>query len=87
MGRIRARVPWGEQVGAVPLLQFENNYLPEMCSGSEVGSYLRLIDFVYREQVGAVPLLQGRPARRVLQRVTYRGTSLIRTDPPLLGPP
>jgi len=26
--------------------QFENIYLPEMCSGSEAGSYLRLIDFV-----------------------------------------
>ena len=28
-------------------VQFENNYFPEMCSGSEAGSYLRLIDFVY----------------------------------------
>ena len=27
--------------------QFENNYFTEMCSGSEAGSYLRLIDFVY----------------------------------------
>jgi len=26
---------------------FENNYFTEMCSGSEAGSYLRLIDFVY----------------------------------------
>ena len=25
--------------------QFENNYLAEMFSGSEAGSYLRLIDF------------------------------------------
>ena len=25
--------------------QFENNYFTEMCSGSEEGSYLRLIDF------------------------------------------
>ena len=25
--------------------QFENNYFTEMCSGSEAGSYLRLIDF------------------------------------------
>jgi len=24
--------------------QFENNYFTEMCSGSEAGSYLRLID-------------------------------------------
>ena len=25
--------------------QFKNNYFTEMCSGSEAGSYLRLIDF------------------------------------------
>jgi len=25
---------------------FENNHFTEMCSGSEAGSYLRLIDFV-----------------------------------------
>ena len=25
--------------------QFKNNYYTEMCSGSEEGSYLRLIDF------------------------------------------
>jgi len=39
--------------GSVPLAShllweseaFENNYLTEMCSGSEAGSYLRLIDF------------------------------------------
>ena len=27
--------------------QFKNNYFTEMCSGSEAGSYVRLIDFVY----------------------------------------
>ena len=32
--------------------QFENNYFTEMCSGSEAGSYLRLIDFVYRSTLG-----------------------------------
>ena len=26
---------------------FKNNYFTEMCSGSEAGSYLRRIDFVY----------------------------------------
>ena len=25
--------------------QFKNNYFTEMCSGSEAGSYLRLVDF------------------------------------------
>ena len=32
--------------------QFENNYFTEMCSGSEAGSYLRLIDFVYHSTIG-----------------------------------
>ena len=32
--------------------QFENNYFTEMCSGSEAGSYLRLIDFVHHSTVG-----------------------------------
>ena len=33
-------------------LQFENNYFTEMCSGSEAGSYVRLIDFVYHSTLG-----------------------------------
>jgi len=32
--------------------QFKNNYFTEMCSGSEVGSYLRRIDFVYHSTLG-----------------------------------
>ena len=32
--------------------QFENNYFTEMRSGSEAGSYLRLIDFVYHSTLG-----------------------------------
>ena len=27
--------------------QFESNYFTEMCSGSEAGSYLKIIEFVY----------------------------------------
>ena len=33
--------------------QFENNYFTEMCSGSEAGSYLRLIDSVYHSTIGS----------------------------------
>ena len=29
-----------------------NNYFAEMCSGSEAGSYLRLIDLVYHSTLG-----------------------------------
>jgi hypothetical protein len=32
--------------------QFENNYFTEMCSGSEAGSYFRLIDFVFHSTLG-----------------------------------
>ena len=32
--------------------QFKNNYLTEMCSGSEAGSYLRFIDFVCHSTLG-----------------------------------
>jgi len=32
--------------------EFENNYFTEMCSDSEAGSYLRLIDFVYHSTLG-----------------------------------
>ena len=41
-------------MGEVPLhiSQSENKYFTEMCSGSEAGSYLRLIDFVYHSTLG-----------------------------------
>jgi len=32
--------------------QFENNYFTEICSGSEAGSYLRLMGFVYHSTLG-----------------------------------
>ena len=32
--------------------QFENNYITEMCSGSEAGLYLRRIDRVYHSTLG-----------------------------------
>ena len=32
----------------------ENNYFTEMCSGSEAGSYLRLIDFVYHSTLRVI---------------------------------
>ena len=72
--------------------KFENNYFTEMCSGSEAGSYLRLIDFVYHSTLGVrldgawVGGLVGGlvcetahpPHLSVRQHHLYRGTSLIR---------
>jgi len=43
--------------------QFENNYLTEICSGSEAGSYLRLIDFVYHSTLG-LRLIKKKKRRR-----------------------
>jgi len=44
------RVP--NEVGPLEYSQFENNYFTEMRSGSEAGSYLRLIDSVYHSTLG-----------------------------------
>ena len=33
-------------------VRIANNYFAEMCGGSEAGSYLRLIDFVYHSTLG-----------------------------------
>jgi len=32
--------------------EFENHYFTEMCSGSEAGSYLRLVDCVHHSTLG-----------------------------------
>ena len=47
--------------------QFENTYFTEMCSGSEAGSYLRLIDFVYHSTLG---LRVAKKKRRISQSIT-----------------
>ena len=40
--------------------QFENNHFTELCSGSEAGSYLRLIDFVYHSTLGLTVIKKER---------------------------
>ena len=72
--------------------EFENNYFTEMCSGSEAGSYLRLVDFVYHSTLGLrvkkkkVSCQSGGvgsfPASKHGQLSNYRGTSLIRNRHP-----
>ena len=44
--------------------QFEINLFTEMCSGSEAGSYLRLIDFVYLSTLGLRVIKRRRRATR-----------------------
>ena len=39
---------------------FENSHFTEVCSGSEAGSYFRLIDFVYHSTLGLIVKKQKR---------------------------
>ena len=71
--------------------QFENNYFTEMCSGSEAGSYLRLVYFVYHSTLGLRVIKKKKQGRAgsLEDGSTDRGTSLIRnTHPPriTIGP-
>ena len=43
---------WPSATGDRYSSQIENNSFTEMCTGSEAGSYLRLIDFVYHSTLG-----------------------------------
>ena len=47
--------------------QFENNYFTQMCSGSEAGSYLRLIDFVYHSTLGLRVIKKKKKISRLLK--------------------
>ena len=49
--------------------QFDNNYFTEMCSGSEAGSSLRLIDFVHRSTLGVRVMTKN---KRVSPRIAGR---------------
>ena len=53
--------------------QFENNYFTEMCSGSDTGSYLRFIDFVYHSTLG---LRVIKKRRRLVCRVYGLGVGV-----------
>ena len=50
--------------------QCENNYFTEMCSASEAGSYLRLVDFVYHSTLG---LRVIKKKKKVVPHVCLRG--------------
>ena len=56
--------------------QFENNYFTEMYSGSEAGSYLRLIDFEYLSTQGV----------RVIKKRRRSVVVTARTDPSFQDP-
>ena len=54
------------------------NYLTEMCSGSEAGSYLRLIDSVYHSTLGlrVIKKKKTSPVQRARKLWTVFGTVL-----------
>ena len=57
--------------------QFENNYFTEMCSGSEVGSYLRLIDFVYHSALGWRVIKKKFTGYGLAIRMTWRSAAAV----------
>jgi len=68
--------------------QFENNYFTEMCSGSEAGSYLRLIDLVYHSTLGLRVIKTKRRARPQAQPAWRQRSSQHFSDtPPPASPP
>ena len=49
------------------------NYYTEMCSGSEAGSYLRLIDFVYHSALGLIQIKKKKFRAPAPERERERG--------------
>ena len=49
--------------------QFENQCFIEKCSGSEVGSYSRLVDFVYHSTLGLRVKTKKKKKKKLLGRV------------------
>jgi len=64
--RLRRPGCWSRQrAGQRRCSQFENNYFTEICSGSEAGSSLRLIDFVYHSTLGLRVIKKKKEEKRV----------------------
>ena len=53
---------WNKETGQL-VKMLEVNFT-EMCSGSEAGSYLRLIDFVYHSTLGWIVIKKKREGKR-----------------------
>ena len=59
---------------------FENNYFTEMCSGSEAGSYVRFIDFVYHSTLG-LRVIKKKTKRPFREEALRRSESREGLDP------
>ena len=51
----------------------QNNYFTEICSGSEAGSYLRPINFVYHSTLGVRVIKKKQLGRRTCQTGMAQG--------------
>ena len=58
---------YGERGTDLYSSQSENNFFTEMCSGSEVGSYLRLIDLVHHSSLGLSVIQKKKKVRGLKQ--------------------
>ena len=56
---------------------FEKNHFTEMCSGSEAGSYERLMDFVYHSSLGLRVIQKKQKARRLAGTLTDSGLRVV----------
>ena len=66
---------WGSKCTDRYNSQFENNYFTEMCSGSEAGSYLRPIDFLYHSTLGLRAITEKKNAGKCPDRKRQGGNS------------
>ena len=73
----------------------KEDYFTEMCSGSEAGTYSRLIDLVYHPTLGLRVIKKKRRTRNTLnlipepwfEETTLQGYLAHKKQPPPIGPP
>jgi len=65
--------------------QFKNNYFAEMCRGSEAGSYLRLIHFVYPSTLGLRVTKKRRSTRLYRTPMNITTMNTVPTPPAVTG--
>jgi len=67
-----------------PGVSFEHRSFTEMCIGTEAGSYLRLIDFVYHSTLGLGVIKKKKKHRSALLLSWHLFTNFLRGRPLLL---
>jgi len=77
-------VPRAHQLPSSPTMhhQAAGNYFTEMCSGSEAGSYLRLIDVVYHSTLGSSVIKKKKGATILCKNSKLRKLEIQASDKP-----